>query len=254
MQLNHLTITNEWAAMTDEQEESVGAALFRCLLRCPSLLSCVLDMDFSPPTAVMRHLAGSARLRHLELSADEMAGLVWGDGYNATRPWTAPAFVQSFALRSNDDLEDNSPFEALCRSLPALTQLHLCVEVNPDALQSIARHMGDRLTFLGVYILTAKNKSGGLVLTMPRLPAALTCLQIRGCLPGLLVTPHQAGAGSIELLAALPPSLLSLSLTLHHCTIPYPSLIAAKAVPAVGALTRCHRRGKRSQQGQYRLR
>ena len=78
--LNHLTIII--IALTSESEgERLYTALSRALLRCPPLCSAALrtaeEPTHVPTTAALRHLAGSGRLLHLGLGAEEVSQMLW---------------------------------------------------------------------------------------------------------------------------------------------------------------------------------
>ena len=99
---------------------------------------------------MLRHVAGSERPLHIELRGDDLSAMVWGDSADATVPWRGATSLQSVVLLSATKL--TLSLHAL-RELPLLTHRHLPAyfgdyKQSDDSLQYIARHLGDRLTFL----------------------------------------------------------------------------------------------------------
>ena len=259
--LDDLTIRTVLFMVSDEDSERVGSAISRCLLRCPPLRSCSLDLIQIPAisAAALRHVAGSSRLLHLDLHAVDLSTMLWDGQSKQRRPWQGAATLQSLILEALHPTTQQVPLKALRTALPSLTQLHLPDSITHKTVHSVAQHLGDRLIFVRAFLhhpmpppvavlfsalqslyisldpapdaafsLWSLHLMACLVeltivdgrdyddsdIHLPPLPATLTYLQVR-CRSNLMASlPSEHKNGSIELLAALPTSLLCLSLEL----------------------------------------
>ena len=163
VRLSDLTISSSFSSSRNKR--LVGSGISRCLLRCPPLRSCALRVELvhslalantlvsSLSVAALRHVVGSGRLLHLELQAEDLSAMVWGDGLEATRPWRGARTLQSVVLSSVGLYrmsQSEKPMMALGHrdALPSLAHLLLPSYDTDSALQHFSHHLGDRLTFL----------------------------------------------------------------------------------------------------------
>ena len=169
--MNRLTIVSAEKFRSPSDCWQLGVALERCLLRCPPVRSMSFLTDVVPSPRALRHVFSSGRLLHVELDGAALAAMVWGDELQATQPWLGATTLKSLVLQTSTVDEPDwalavlcIPFsyptdhqlpdlaakaiKATCVALPALTHLHLLEPHSNDALQTIAQHLGGRLTFL----------------------------------------------------------------------------------------------------------
>ena len=147
--MQHLTIDGERRLGTTRSNELFSTALSNCLLRTPPLRSTAIAVRVVPSTAALRHVGRSTQLIQLELEAAALTAMVWRDRLDLVRPWRGAKTVQSLVLHSRHFDAPHSSLKAACVAFASLTHLHVqLVYSDNDAFHYIARHLGDRLTFL----------------------------------------------------------------------------------------------------------
>ena len=206
------------------------------LLRTPPLRAAAFSMPLGPfvTTAALRHMAGSGRLLHFEVRAEELSSMVWGDRRDVTQPsgdygettepWRGASTIESLVLtstfRPSFHAAPDKCFETL-EALPSLTHLSLVVkDYWDDARPCLAPHHNDRLTFLRLR----------LEVQLPP-PLVLTC----SALQSLSLTMHSgAQPGVLRVLDCLHmlPQLNELAIQDNRNTTGHESSLVLPPLPA----------------------
>ena len=150
VRLDHLTISTTYWSEKDGRR--VSSAVSRCLLHCPPVRSAALLLP-TMSAAALQHVGSSERLLHLELRVESLSAMVLGHKRKATPPWPIAPTLQSLALfvAAKANAEPDISLLAL-RELPSLTHLHSPHTSSRVAVDYIAQHLGDRLTFIRLEI------------------------------------------------------------------------------------------------------